>query len=149
MTGITNMKELIERLKQLRSDKEFEEQVVGYCQAELEKTNEFALLKESKDKLASIQAELAQVDEQIREAALLEYAKNGNKKPFSGVSVVINIKLKYNVDKAIMWCMEIKPDWLKLDTRQFDKHAKAVSDTMPLEFVNVVEEPSVRIAKEL
>lgn len=98
---------------------------------------------------AAINEEQETVENNLREAALHGYLVTGDKNPVDGVSVIINKSMMYSVDNAIAWAVSNAREMLKLDTGLFQRHAKAVADTMPLEFVNIAEEPAVRIATKL
>lgn len=143
------MEELLEQLKQARQAVDIAQQQVETMQYKLFLTLEFADLKDAKGYLEEKKHELELIDEQVRQEALDLYGLTGNKHPFEKVSIVINRTLHYQESEAFDWAGRNAPTMLKLDTKKFEKHARAVLETIPLAFVEVEEVPSVRIAGEL
>ena len=96
----------------------------------------------------SKQEKEARLIEEIRAAAVEAYALDAkNKKPARGVKIVVRKNLVYNEEDAIVWCSENMRTAVKVELRKrdFEKHARAVSETLPLPFVTVVESPDVDI----
>ena len=88
----------------------------------------------------------------IKEYAMAEYQALGHKVmdgSNDNVKVAVGKILEYNQEDAIAWCIENMPEALKLNEQLFEKHAKAVSETQPLSFVKIGENPVVKIATDL
>ncbi len=58
-------------------------------------------------------------------------------------------KVLYEPARAIAWCIDNLSAALKLDTRLFEKHARAVVETAPLDFVEFTVEPQVMVDADL
>lgn len=143
------MNNLLEQLKQARQAERDAITFVSEMRRALEETIEYSQLNIAQVKLVEIQNKVAILDEAVRQEALDLYGLTGNKHPFEKVSIVINRNLIYQESEAFNWAGRNAPTMLKLDTKKFEKHARAVLETMPLDFVKVEEVPSVRIASEL
>lgn len=96
------------------------------------------------DTLTQAGAEVAEAEAQLRELAITEYTKTGNKTVAPGVGIRVMTRLSYDGKEAMDWAMEHKLA-LKLDSSAFEKIAK----TSNLPFVTISEEPTATIATEL
>lgn len=98
----------------------------------------------------STKMRIAELENAIREAALKEYAENGNKRPHSAIAVRINKRLRYDVNAALEYCRKHFDAAVEvvLNTKVFEKAAKAAPN-LDLDFVQVVEEPQATIASDL
>lgn len=143
------MNNLLEQLKQARQAEREAITFVSEMRRTLEETIEYHQLSVAQAKLVEAQNTLAILDEAVRQEALGLYSATGDKHPFDKVSIVINRNLIYQEAEAFNWAGKNAPTMLKLDTKKFEKHARAVLETMPLTFVKVEEVPSVRIAEKL
>ena len=85
-----------------------------------------------------------ELEAQLREATIIDYALTGNKSPEVGLGIRVKTCLAYEGKDAMEWAVEHKLA-LKLDTSSFEKIAK----TNNLPFVTITEEPSATIATEL
>jgi len=97
---------------------------------------------------------LAKADRQDAEAALRQLAienfeATGNKQPIQGVGIRVTTRIGYDESEAIHWARQAHPDMLAINTKLFEKHAKAVADTERLGFVNIWTEATATIAKNL
>ncbi len=95
----------------------------------------------------STKMRIAELENAIREAALKEYAENGNKRPHSAIAVRINKRLRYDVNAALEYCRKHFDAAVEvvLNTKVFEKAAP----NLDLDFVQVVEEPQATIASDL
>lgn len=95
----------------------------------------------------STKMRIAELENAIREAALKEYAGNGNKRPHSAIAVRINKRLRYDVNAALEYCRKHFDAAVEvvLNTKVFEKAAP----NLDLDFVQVVEEPQATIASDL
>jgi len=101
------------------------------------------------DKLKA-REELQAKEEALRQAAIQNYAETLDKHPAPGVSIRILKRLTYPEGVAIRWAMlSLQSVFLKLNKPKFEKHAKAVAETIPLQFVKIEEEPQATIAIDL
>lgn len=83
--------------------------------------------------------------QQLKAAAL----SAGDKHPHPATTIRQATKLNYDERQAIAWCIEHLPQALKLDSRLFEKHARAVAATDPIPFVEIASEAQVAIATDL
>lgn len=95
----------------------------------------------------STKMRIAELENAIREAALKEYAENGNKRPHSAIAVRINKRLRYDVNATLEYCRKHFDAAVEvvLNTKVFEKAAP----NLDLDFVQVVEEPQATIASDL
>lgn len=95
----------------------------------------------------STKMRIAELENAIRDAALKEYAENGNKRPHSAIAVRINRRLRYDVNAALEYCRKHFDAAVEvvLNTKVFEKAAP----NLDLDFVQVVEEPQATIASDL
>jgi len=100
------------------------------------------LHKEAKDKTTLIQAEVEKLAREI-------YDHTSNKSPHPAVNIKIFIEPFYKEEDAHAWCMDHLPKALDLNTRYFNKQARAVLETAPLDFVQFVPKLSVQIKSDL
>lgn len=100
-----------------------------------------------------VKARAAELEKDIRDMGVINYLHSGEKKPAAGVTVkVFTIKsINYDKDQARKWVLEHAPLLVKIDFAGFEKHAEAVSQTIPLDFVTIIteEEPRTEIGKDL
>ena len=88
-----------------------------------------------------------QAEAALRALVLADFEQTGDKKPVEGVEVKSFETLSYDATDAFAWAkqtgMAVTPE--ALDVKAFEKIAKATK----LDFVNVVVEPKVTIARDL
>ena len=72
-----------------------------------------------------------------------------DKHPHPEVTIKIMTELEYKPEHAKEWAMTAAPLMLKLDVTKFEKHARAVSDTVPLPFVQITHKAQATIASDL
>lgn len=141
---------LIDKLKRNKQYTSKVEANITQLESELHLLTIWQELQRAKSLLLEYKEEAQEIDTQLRKKAIEEYQATGNKKPINGVSVIITKSLIYHPERAIRWAAANDAmSMLKLNTRDFEKHARAVADTIPLKFVSIEEVPQVRIAKEL
>lgn len=144
-----DMNNLLEQLKQVRQAERDALTFISEMRRALEETIEYSQLKVAQSKLVEIQETLATIDGALRQEALDLYGLTGDKHPHEKVSIAISLEPIYQERDAIVWAINNALDMLKIDTKMFEKHAKAVLKTVPLPFVKVEEKPMVKIAREL
>jgi len=93
--------------------------------------------------------QVAELESLIRQGAEAQYEAVKEKAPHPAVKIRITKKLYYSDVLAIAWCWRNLSDAIKLDARTFERHARAVLDTVPLKFVDVHEVPQVTISRDL
>ena len=96
------------------------------------------------DALTQAGAEVAEVEQKLRELTLEDYALTGNKAPMLGVGIRERTVLTYDGKVAFDWAKAHKMA-LKLDVPSFEKIAKV----SPPEFVKITTEPQATIATQL
>ena len=143
------MKDLVQKLKDFRIAERQALEQLATANEQLRQTEEFKVMEQCQAYLDVIQSELKETDEAIRAQAIVNYHQTSDKNPVNGVSIALQKVCDYYQEDAKDWANDNAPEMLKLDVRKFEKYAKAVADTLPLEFVTIKEEPSVRIAREL
>lgn len=109
--------------------------------------------QQAKESLLLAEADLAEWDGKVREAALEAYAADpSTKKVHPKVSITIRRNVVVGEAKKVLtWVKTHLPTAIKIDTTKLKQHARAVQATQPIpEHVAKIEEaPSVRIAKAL
>lgn len=143
------MENLVDRLREKRLEASEANEQVTKIRKEVNQTELGLSLVQAIEWSSVANEELKVIEKYLRQAALDMYEKTDDKNPIDGVSVIINKSLVYNIDNAIAWAVSNAREMLKLDKKLFEKHAKAVGDTIPLDFVVTKEEPAVRIATKL
>lgn len=90
---------------------------------------------------------VADLEDAVRQAALEEYTRSGNKHPHPAIVVRVNKRLHYDVGAALKYCREHFDAAVKvvLDTKVFEKAAQSLG----LDFVQITEEPQATIASDL
>ena len=81
----------------------------------------------------------------VRALAVDFYTATGDKRAHEAVTVKVFRDLVYDEVMALIYCRQHLPNALKLDTRAFEKAAKAI----PLAFVEFTETPKATIASDL
>lgn len=143
------MKDLVQKLKDLRSEQSQAIEQLNKARSVLEQTEEYKVYLQCEADMQGVNGDIKDTDQAIRDKAIKVYKETSNKNPADGVSVVINKICEYDEGRATIWATNNAIDMLTIDKKPFEKHAKQVSDTLPLEFVTIKEEPSVRIASKL
>lgn len=140
------MQQTLIALKTKRQEVSEAKQQLGMLHFELSVSELGRTIAQAKAYLEAIQQEEKELDSQLRQLAIDNFNETGDKDPVNGVKVIINKSLEYVPDKAIVWCINNALGMLKLDKRAFEKHARAVVDTVPIEFIEIKEVPAVRIS---
>jgi len=140
---------LINQLKEKRVQLTRAQAELTTRQEILEGTPEWADYQDALEYLNQIKEQVWKVDQELRTAALATYQQDGNKNPANGVKVIIARALAYDIQTAINWAALSAQGLLKLDKRKFEQHARNVAETVPLSFVEITEQPTVRISKDL
>ena len=96
------------------------------------------------DSLTQAGADVAVVEQELREMTLLAFYQTGDKAPVKGVGIREMTKLEYDAGVAYSWALEHRIA-VKLDVSAFEKIAKA----SPLDFVKTHQEPIATIATDL
>lgn len=143
------MKDLVQKLKDLRIEQSQAIEQLNKAREILEQTEEYKVYLQCEAYLQGVNGDIKETDEAIRAQAIVNYHQTQDKNPIDGVSIAIQKVCEYSQDEAKDWANYNAPEMLKLDTRKFEKYARVVADTLPIEFVTIKEEPSVRIASKL
>ena len=110
---------------------------------------EYQRLKKVEEEAKELKELIKNVRQDVQDRALRQYKLDGNKQPAPGVGIRVYKRLSYNPTVALHWSMTNLKTALKLDKKFFEKHAKAVQDTTPLDFVSYYEDPSATISSDL
>jgi hypothetical protein len=89
------------------------------------------------------------LEAELREMAVLDFDLTHDKHPHPAVSIKVMTRLQYDPERAAGFCREYLPSAIKVDYKTFEKYAKNVADTAPLDFVEFVEEPQAQIVTDL
>jgi hypothetical protein len=91
-----------------------------------------------------------ELEELVRNEALEEFVETGDKDPAPGIKFRKNVAMSYDDKKAIAWAQNNAPDLLKLDTKEFEKRAKALHEAkQALPFVEIDDGHMTTISKSL
>jgi len=101
------------------------------------------------DELSRQQEICSNAELRLRAGAADLYKSEDVRQPHPAVKIRLVRKLEYLENMAWEFCAEHLPKALKLDKRFFEKHCRAVADTDPISFVEIIQEPQVTIARDL
>lgn len=96
------------------------------------------------DDLTQAGANVAVLEQVLRNMTLRVFLETGNKSPVKGVGIREMTRIEYDTAVALSWALEHKMA-VKLDVSAFEKIAK----TSPMGFVNIWQEPQATIATDL
>lgn len=143
------LKEKLKELAQANQKHQEALEVFKTRETELHALPEYKDLEEALEETYKIRDEVNALRTKISELALEAYTQTGEKKPASGVGIKVTKELVYYDEQALEFCIENLPNALKLDKRFFEKHAKGVAETQPLNFVTIKEKPTATISSDL
>lgn len=89
--------------------------------------------------------EIEHLETCLRAAAIEAYAATGEKKLHSALGIRLVKRVSYDEETARGYCLEKLPSLLTLDKKRFEK----VALELPLDFVQVTQEPQGTIAQDL
>lgn len=138
--------EQVKRLAELRRKEADAKEMLDLMRKSLEESKEWMRYRQI---LETAQHEQRMLDDQIRSLAVTNYEGSGEKHPHPAVSIRLYTKVKYDYSTAFVWSQANLPQAITLDTKLFDKHAKAVAETAPIYFVEIAKEPQASIASDL
>lgn len=99
--------------------------------------------------LTSSKKQLDETEQHIRDLAELNCTTTGDKHPHPAINLRMKTSLHYEQALALAWCTRHLQSAIKLDARLFEQHARAVTGTAPLRFVDIKQEPQATIASDL
>lgn len=134
----------------LESNKTIKAQKLAEMEAKLAADPEYT---HAVDQIKITQEEIEKREAEIKDSALEIYNANpdaGKKLAGGNVSIIekVNVKI-FDQKAAYEWAVKDAPQMLILDTAEILKHAKAVKDTIPLNFVAITTETKAQIASEI
>jgi len=142
---------LIKQIARLRTEVEMLKEARKDAQTEYEQTPEFKKYEQLSNALGSKDVELSCLELEVKQAAVKIYCDVTNTDV--GIHPAIGIrnvrKLEYDPQEALKFCWLWLPGVIKLDTKLFEKHAKAVEETAPLPFVKYLIEIQATLASDL
>lgn len=122
---------------------------VTYLKAMIEQSPETQKLRVITDELKECNTTFDRISDAITAEAIALYTASGEKHPHPGVEVKIFKIPTYDESKALDWCITNLPGAIKCDFKLFEKHAKAVAETKPIDFVTIIDTPRVSILADL
>jgi len=142
---------LIKQIARLRTEVEILKEARKEAQTEYEQTPEFKKYEHLSNALGSKDVELAALELDVKQKAVKIYCDVTNTEV--GIHPAIGIrqvrKLEYDSGDALVFCRTNLMAAIKLDTKLFEKHAKAVEETAPLPFVTYSLEVQATLATDL
>ncbi len=138
------MDELVKNLARARAERREAEDVLAGLRAEFDGRPDVVAARKQ---LSAAEAYLEHCDAVLRLEALGCFRHGLELHP--AVKVRKIQKIIYEPTRAIAWCIANLSAALKLDTRLFEKHARAVVETAPLDFVEFTVEPQVMIDADI
>ena len=99
------------------------------------------------DNIIQLSDELNESETSVRDIAVEEYKKTGEKKLSYGIGIRVSNLFEYEEEKAFNWCMEHKMA-LKLDNKAFEKTLKSGALKIP-EFVSEKEKVTATIPSKI
>ncbi len=93
-----------------------------------------------------------QIESEVKSQSLEIFAADNTNKKLAGGNVTIKEFTKTSItdrEAAREWATREAPQFIVLDDKGIEKHAKAVADTVPLPFVEITKEPQAQIASKL
>lgn len=137
------MPKVLVELAQARAEKE-------KAKEELASWMENPFVKAAQERVKEISSEEARLETQLRDLAVEIYLQDSSTKKLNEyVSIRENTELVYSKEQARNWAQDKLPQAITLDTKIFEKYARAVEDVSPLDFVQYDKRPTAAIAKDL
>jgi hypothetical protein len=147
------LNELIHKMAAWRKQGVVATEHLNQLYKKLEENKDFQLWtqlhKEAVDKTTSIRVEIEKITREIYDQFLYPDTKIPNKHPHPAITVMVLSVPFYKEEDAHAWCMDHLPKALDLNPSFFEKHAKAVLATAPLEFVQFIPKISIKIKSDL
>lgn len=141
MNELRNALQALARDRATLADLKTQEQA---AQAALEATPEYQALAAVKTYRQKAEFAVEQESAAVRDYALIEFKRSGDKSPANGVTVKLYKKLRYNNAHVFDWLMVNAPALLTIDTKRFEKSAEAIGAPVEIE-----HEPRPTIATDL
>ncbi len=138
------MNELVKNLARARVERRALEDELADLKEEFDTRPDVVVARQQ---LGVIETYLEHCDATLRLEALDRWQQQQELHP--AVKVRKLAKVLYEPDRAIAWCIDNLSAALKLDTRLFEKHARAVAEAAPLDFVEFTVEPQVAVDADL
>jgi hypothetical protein len=142
---MSNLKQQVKRLAVARARARAAEQRLSEVQEQMEASPLGQAYIEADAEVQEAAKRAAKLDQQIRQAAVDAHG-DGEEMP-DGVSVVMRKVYEYDPDEAVEWAETAAPHLIdcSIDKRAFKRAAEALE----LPFVSIIQEPSVRISRDL
>jgi hypothetical protein len=139
------MNQLISNLARARQITQEYKDELAEIEAEIAASRLGQRLERVKELLATAKADAQDADDAVRRATLIEYRRDGEKKPHPSVQVKMYTVLEYDPDEAKQFCLRSYPDGLNLNKRAFEKAARVLKP----DCVTIDKEPRPTVAKDL
>lgn len=134
------------KLEVLKARQDEDEAVYAVHSAEvvLEETEAYCFLSAARvDRTAAIERR-AQVEAELREAALADFQERGEKKVSPGVNIRMRKEKRYDLEKATNWAREHSTGLLILDRKAFEKGGPFIAGAP----IQIIEEPECTLASD-
>jgi hypothetical protein len=139
------LKEKVKCLAKTRSVQEEYKSEITELKAEMDASPLGKRLKQVYQYLEVAKEDVASAEVKVREAAMDAYQNTDNKKPHGAVQVKMHTTVVYEQDAAFDYARNHLPQALTFNRRKFELAAKVLD----LDFVTVLKEPRVSIARDL
>lgn len=113
---------------------------------QLEATQEYEHWSQAK---AQAERDVTIAERLIRQDVLAYYELTGSKPAVKAIGTRTKTTLMYQDTMALAWCQLFFEQALALNRDLFEKHARAVAETNPVPFVEIVKETIPTIAQDL
>ena len=140
----------LQKLKTAREELEEQKYIKKMLEDQLAENPHYAAALE---KIGELLEEMNDLTEEVKTKAVELYNLNPEAgKKLAGGNVTIKESTNAQIidaKLALEWAEKNAPAMLILDTKALLKHAKAVSDTLPLDFVEITKELTAAIASDI
>ena len=145
----SDLQDLIQQLDKLRYLESDHDQTLSVLKETYMQTPEYQAYQDALATNESIRLEIKDRIEKIHACVLDLYKTTQDKSPHPAVKIRINRKIDYPIGTALDWCKENLRSAFIFDHKFFEKHARAIEGTAPIDFVTFTDEPQVTIASDL
>ncbi len=144
---LQGLPKLMGELARARADWEAQDRIVAAAEMELSNTREYLAVREARIALGVLKTRMDIADAVAREQALDDFARDGEKAVFAGVSVKMFRKVRIDAGKVKAWAIQHMPNLLVLDIKAVKEIA--LTGALDAEMAEVYTEPQVQIAGDL
>lgn len=146
------LSELVTCLATARQAERITKGEIADLEAEIAATPAGQRLARERRALADARFDVQDLEDQVREAALNEHRKTGDKRPHAATTIKAFVVLSYPYDQALTYCREHLPQAVvtTLDHKTFEAVVTGlVKAGSGLDFVTIGQDPRATIARDL